>query len=43
MFPRSNVLLMGGIFKAGDFTTHVEPDQTEQIVTEHQRLFDALG
>jgi len=43
MFPRSDVLLMGGIFKAGDFTTHVETDQTERIVTEHQRLFDALG
>jgi len=43
MFPRSDVLLMGGIFKAGDFTTHVEPDETERIVTEHQRLFSAVG
>ena len=43
MFPRSDVLLMGGIFKAGDFTTHVEPDETERIVTEHQRLFAAMG
>ena len=43
MFPRSDVLLMGGIFKAGDITTHVEPDETERIVTEHQRLFAELG
>ena len=43
MFPRSDVLLMGGIFKTGDFTTHVEPDETERIVTEHQRLFADMG
>jgi len=27
----------------GDFTTHVEDDQTERIVTDHQRLFSAMG
>jgi len=34
---------MGEIFKAGDFTTHVEPDETDRIVTEHQRIFAATG
>ena len=39
MFPRADVILMGGIFKEGDHTTHVEDDETERIVSEHQRLF----
>lgn len=39
MFPRSDVVLLGGIFKSGDVTRHPEPDETERIVTEHQRLF----
>ena len=43
MFPRSDVILMGGIFKEGDYTTHVEDDETERIVTEHQRLFQNFG
>jgi len=41
--PRSDVLLMGGVFKAGDFTKHVEPDETERIVTEHQGIFAHMG
>lgn len=43
MFPRSDVILMGGIFKEGDYTTHPEVDETERIVTEHQKLFSAFG
>jgi len=43
MFPRSDVILMGGIFKEGDYTTHVEHDETERIVTDHQKLFDNFG
>ena len=43
MFPRSDVILMGGIFKEGDYTTHVEHDETERIVTEHQKLFADFG
>jgi len=43
MFPRSDVILMGGIFKLGDYTTHVEHDETERIVTEHQKLFANFG
>ena len=43
MFPRSDVLLLGGIFRPGDFSTHPEADETERIVEEHRRLFSALG
>jgi glycine/D-amino acid oxidase-like deaminating enzyme len=43
MFPRADVILMGGIFKEGDYTTHVEDDETERIVSEHQKLFDNFG
>jgi hypothetical protein len=43
MFPRSDVLLIGGIFKLNDYTMHVEPDETERIVTEHQRIFSNFG
>ena len=43
MFPRSDVILMGGFFKEGDYTTHVEDDETERIVTEHQKLFAEFG
>lgn len=43
MFPRSDVLLLGGIFKEGDATTHAEADETERIVTEHQKLFAEFG
>jgi glycine/D-amino acid oxidase-like deaminating enzyme len=43
MFPRSDVLLLGGIFKLNDYTMHVEPDETTRIVTEHQRIFDDFG
>lgn len=43
MFPRSDVVVLGSIFKPGDFTRRVEPDETERIVTEHQRLFSQAG
>ena len=39
MFPRADVILLGGTFKLGDSTTHAEPEETARIVTEHQRLF----
>jgi len=40
MFPRSDVVLLGGTFKVDDFSTHPEAHETERIVTEHQKLFD---
>ena len=43
MFPRSDVLLLGGIFKLNDYTMHTEPDETARIVTEHQRIFANFG
>ena len=32
-----------GFFKEGDYTTHVEHDETERIVTDHQKLFGNFG
>jgi len=43
MFPRGDVLLLGGIFKRGDSSRHVEVDETERIVQEHKKLFDSFG
>jgi glycine/D-amino acid oxidase-like deaminating enzyme len=43
MFPRRDVLLLGGIFKLGDSSRNVEADETERIVHEHMKLFDSFG
>jgi glycine/D-amino acid oxidase-like deaminating enzyme len=43
MFPRSDVILLGGTFKLGDYTTNPEPEETFRIVTEHQKLFAGFG
>jgi len=43
MFSRSDVLLLGGTFKIGDWTTHAEPDETARIVAEHQRIFSGFA
>ena len=43
MFPRSDVVLLGGTFKRGDFSTPPEADETERIVREHQRIFANFG
>jgi hypothetical protein len=43
MFPRSDVLRLGGIFKPGDFCTHVEVDEPDRIVGEHQRVLEKFG
>lgn len=39
MFSRSDVLLLGGTFKVGDWSTNPEPAETERIISEHQRIF----
>jgi glycine/D-amino acid oxidase-like deaminating enzyme len=39
MFSRSDVLLLGGTFKIGDWSTNPEPAETARIVAEHQKLF----
>jgi len=43
MVSRSDVLLLGGTFKVGDYTLHPEPEERERIVTEHQRMFAEFG
>ncbi len=43
MFPRRDVLLLGGYLKRGDWSTNVEPDETERIVSDHQKLFASFG
>ena len=43
MFPRGDVLLLGGFFKRDDGSHHVEDEETERIVQEHQKLFAAFG
>ena len=43
MFPRGDVLLLGGIFKLDDGSAHVEDNETRRIVEEHRKLFDAFG
>lgn len=43
MFPRSDVVVLGGTYKPGDSSRNVEVDETERIVREHKALFDAFG
>ena len=43
MFPRSDVLLLGGTFRVGDWSRNPEPDETERIVEEHRKLFSSMG
>ena len=42
MFPRSDVILLGGTYKMGDYSTNPEPAETERIVAGHQRIYDAF-
>jgi glycine/D-amino acid oxidase-like deaminating enzyme len=39
MFSRTDVVLLGGTFKPGDWSTNPEPAETARIVREHQRIF----
>jgi hypothetical protein len=43
MFPRGDVILLGGIYKLGDGSRNVEAKETERIVREHEKLFDVFG
>ena len=43
MFPRRDVVVLGGLFKLGDSSRNVEVEETERIVQEHKKLFDAFG
>lgn len=39
MFPRSDALVLGGSFLIGDGTTHVDPAESQRILTGHEKLF----
>jgi glycine/D-amino acid oxidase-like deaminating enzyme len=43
MFPRGDVIVLGGVFRGGDSSRNVEVNQTERIVQEHEELFDSFG
>ena len=43
MFPRGDVLLLGGIFRRGDSSANAEAQETERIVHEHEALFRSFG
>ena len=43
MFSRNDVMILGGTFKPGDWSTTVDPVQTERILTESQRFFAGLA
>ncbi len=43
MFPRGDVIALGGLFRLGDGSRNVEVNQTERIVQEHRKLFDSFG
>ena len=43
MFPRKGEILLGGTYGRGDWSTHVEPEETDRIVAEHQKIFTDFG
>jgi glycine/D-amino acid oxidase-like deaminating enzyme len=43
MFPRRDVIVLGGIFKLGDSSRNIEAGETERIVQEHRKLFESFG
>ncbi|MBU3016795.1 FAD-binding oxidoreductase [Paraglaciecola agarilytica] len=42
MFSRNDYMILGGTFKANDWTTHPEPLETERILSESQAFFAGL-
>jgi glycine/D-amino acid oxidase-like deaminating enzyme len=43
MFPRGDVIVLGGTYKVGDGSRNVEASETGRIVQEHKALFDTFG
>ena len=43
MFSRSDVLLLGGTFKPGDYSTNPERAETERMIAGHQRIFSRFS
>ena len=42
MFPRSDVTILGGTYKKGDYSDHVEPEETQRIIDDHINLFSSF-
>lgn len=42
MFSRNDVMILGGTFRPGDWSTEPEPIETERIIYEHQQFFAGL-
>lgn len=43
MFSRTDTVLLGGTFKLGDYSQNPEPEETERIVSEHQKIFSGFA
>ncbi|RDV24152.1 FAD-binding oxidoreductase [Alteromonas aestuariivivens] len=43
MFSRGDCMILGGTFKPGDWSTEPEPEETQRIIEEHQRMFANLA
>jgi glycine/D-amino acid oxidase-like deaminating enzyme len=43
MFPRRDVLVLGGTYRLGDHSRNAEVTETERIVREHRKLFESFG
>jgi glycine/D-amino acid oxidase-like deaminating enzyme len=43
MVPRSGEIVLGGTHDHGDWTTQIDPDETDRIITENQKLFANFG
>jgi glycine/D-amino acid oxidase-like deaminating enzyme len=43
MFPRADVILLGGTFRLNDNSRNIEAEETERIVHEHKKLFSSFG
>ena len=43
MFPRRDVIVLGGIFRLGDASRTIDDAETERIVLDHEKLFQAFG
>ncbi|MEM7282914.1 MAG: FAD-dependent oxidoreductase [Pseudomonadota bacterium] len=42
MFPRTDAVVLGGLYRRGDASHTIEASETERIVQEHQKLFEGF-
>lgn len=43
MFSRSDAIVLGGLSRKDDYSTHAEPAETERMVSEHRRIFSGFS